>query len=1043
MPDFDNACAFADLEARIIALAQQSLRGDGRQSQGIAGLRLFVLYCGVRAFADAPTQPNWFKLYHKLVGARFLHLVDDVTVTINGSEVDIEDYLDAVNNDSTANAAVNALIVSAIAYRLGFGPNGDDNHDEHSVTLALMKFLYETRRGELGFDFTEVAAAAAAAAAGAGGAGGGNFEFRPNIHIQPPIVHVAAPNIHVPPPAPYVPDPAEVARKNNIETAKRLFQGPPDNPNLDDDKMMSALRKNKHRPDVMNKSQEQRRFYDILVTIGPHSRFTQFMDSSNSTPYFNYMAFLSQDTATNNGYIEALNQARIREPMDAWIAGAAGRTKDQWLAHTLVQCSTGPAPGVQDGTYTQAGNHWIILDGAGTRAAANRVLWPIVAPPETYFAAWTTYFAKLFSLFLASYEGQEGAAESDGEVRLPLNQQTHEYQMLFGADRFVYLPGYQSLLYGYWCQVKYTTANTDTQGLRFYAKLYEETKQKDPCLSACVACVSLTELLAIVDKMKFFGPTTRFTTIQLYCDWILRIKMHGNFEHHLQNDYTTVMGELIRFAREIDPFISATTRDIANTLQLTVNLPGPGFVFPFDQPITTMCEKLTHLHQRCMTGGDALSLEQVIPVDYNTENSAHAIQHSHFTGQHLNLGDSLSAPEADAHEAYVMEKYNINLECTPKDEEGGYPYPPSSVLNSMTEKNAFLISSIAYIYGTIEQELGAATRSDLEFNIEQAYVGKDDAARKQLGWDTGNSPKLGTKKSEPMWRKGSFYQNKTLNGEITRDDAIKRAKFTHKAVKKNLGTSRYNGMARTAIKARMDSQKPKSDNRVYDAGANYRLPNRKESTDHGHIVPRNSPAQQAPAGKFNRQAKGSTIPVTKDKLSVYGKVLTDIGTQLSASVNTDRSKQGRQIIGIAKKLQQASKQDNVHVLTDIAHSIMEMVHTASSGVTDSAVATQPAVRLDDQPLGAPNSQPAAQLDASDSDDEQDESDHDHTHTTLQGEIDDHYLSNFESPSHFKHTADIRAYLHSDLTPEQQADSISQSEKQLDEAHDRFMEHLNR
>ena len=131
--------------------------------------------------------------------------------------------------------------------------------------------------------------------------------------------------------------------------------------------------------------------------------------------------------------------------MDAWIAGGAGRTKDQWLAHTLVQCSSGPPPAVQDGTYTQVGNHWTILDGAGTRAAANRVLWPIVAPPETYFAAWTTYFAKLFSMFLASYEGQEGAAESDGEVRLPLNQQSHQFQILFGADRFVSLPGYQSL----------------------------------------------------------------------------------------------------------------------------------------------------------------------------------------------------------------------------------------------------------------------------------------------------------------------------------------------------------------------------------------------------------------------------------------------------------------------------------------------------------------------------------------------------------------------------------------------------------------------
>ena len=389
-----------------------------------------------------------------------------------------------------------------------------------------------------------------------------------------------------------------------------------------------------------------------------------------------------------------------------------------------------------------------------------------------------------------------------------------------------------------------------------------------------------------------------------------------------------------------------------------------------------------------------------------------------------------------------MEEFNITQEWTPRDETDGYPYPPSSVLNTMSEENAFLVSSIAFMYGTIEREVGAATRSDLECNIERAYVGADDAARKQLGWDTGNSPKLGTKKSQPMWRKGSFYQNKTLNGAATADDAVKRARFTHNGLKETLGLRKYNGMARTALKARIDSKQPKSDNRVYDAGANYRLPNRKESTDHGHIVPRNSPAQQAPAGKFSRQAKGGTIPVTKDKLSVYGKVLTDIGTQLSTSVNTDRSKQGRQIIGIAKKLQQASKQDNVHVLTDIAHSIMEMVHTASSGVTDNAVATQPTVQLDGQPLGALNSRPAAQLDTSDSDDEQ-EFDHDHTHTTLQGEIDDHYLSNFESPSHFKHTADIRAYLHSDLTPEQQADSISQSEKQLDEAHDRFMEHLNR
>ena len=73
-----------------------------------------------------------------------------------------------------------------------------------------------------------------------------------------------------------------MARKNNIETAKRLFQGPPDNPNLDDDKMMSALRKNKHRPDVMNKSQEQRRFYDILVTIGPQGSYTRISSGSVS-----------------------------------------------------------------------------------------------------------------------------------------------------------------------------------------------------------------------------------------------------------------------------------------------------------------------------------------------------------------------------------------------------------------------------------------------------------------------------------------------------------------------------------------------------------------------------------------------------------------------------------------------------------------------------------------------------------------------------------------------------------------------------------------
>ena len=81
-----------------------------------------------------------------------------------------------------------------------------------------------------------------------------------------------------------------------------------------------------------------------------------------------------------------------------------------------------------------------------------------------------------------------------------------------------------------------------------------------------------------------------------------------------------------------------------NARGATVDLPGPSFVFPFNQPITTMCEKLTHLHQKCMIGGDALSLAQVVPVDYITDNSAHAVQHSHFTGQHLNMGDLLSAP---------------------------------------------------------------------------------------------------------------------------------------------------------------------------------------------------------------------------------------------------------------------------------------------------------------------------------------------------------------------------------------------------------------
>ena len=137
------------------------------------------------------------------------------------------------------NTAINAQVISAIAHRLGFEPDAADNHDEHSVTLALMKFLYETHRAELGFDFTALAVAAAAAAAG----GGGGFNFTPNIHVQPPTVNVTAPIVNVAAPT-YAPDPAELARKNNVdnvvvETAKRMYQSSPDNPNLDDESMMA------------------------------------------------------------------------------------------------------------------------------------------------------------------------------------------------------------------------------------------------------------------------------------------------------------------------------------------------------------------------------------------------------------------------------------------------------------------------------------------------------------------------------------------------------------------------------------------------------------------------------------------------------------------------------------------------------------------------------------------------------------------------------------------------------------------------------------